>query len=204
MFDNSYNRKVCSDISDITKRMIAHENNVNSDGKHEHKITTRLEGMALRKKNVKGGSGFAAATLGDHGFKADATLGAGTTAGAVETGCGVTAAGMSAAGVTAGGKPRKPRAKKITGGDLSLLHFDELKGQPKLTAPAQKKITVRTSSGVEQSKPVTKQDMPSAFQGSGKPKRVANARNLLVRKVMAEHHLSLPMASKYIKEHSLS
>ena len=108
MFDNTYNRKVCSDISDITKRMIAHENNINGDGKHEHKITTRLEGMALRKKNVKGGSGFAAATVGDHGFKSDATLGAGMSAGAVETGC-----GMSAAGVTAGGKPRKPRVKKI-------------------------------------------------------------------------------------------
>lgn len=183
--------------------MIAHENNINGDGKHEHKITTRLEGMALRKKNVKGGSGFAAATVGDHGFKSDATLGAGMSAGAVETGCGVTAGGMSAGGV----KPRKPRGearKKITGGDLSLLHFDELKGQPKLTAPVQKKITVRTSSEVEQSKPVTKQDMSSAFQGGGKPKRVANARNLLVKKVMAEYHLSLPMASKYIKEHGLS
>jgi hypothetical protein len=187
MFDNPYNREVCNAISDITKKMINHENHVNSDGRNEHKITTRLEGMALRKKNIHGGSGYAAATVGDHGFKEDATLGA-------------KGAGMSAAGVSAGRKPRKK-----TGGDLSLLHYDELKGQPKLTAPANKKVTVRTSSGVEQTQPTTKADTPAAFAGGSRSKsRQPNARNLLVRKVMAEHHLSLPMASKYIKEHSLN
>jgi hypothetical protein len=198
MYDNAYNRGVCNAISDITKKMINHENHVNSDGRNEHKITTRLEGMALRKKNIHGGAGYAAATLGDHGFKEDATLGAG-----------MSAAGMSAAGVSAAGKAvgcgvtagRKPRKK--TGGDLSLLHYDELKGQPKLTAPANKKTTVRTSSGVEQTRPTTKADMPAAFTGGSKS-RQPNARNILVRKVMAEHHLSLPMASKYIKEHNLN
>ena len=38
---------------------------------------------------------------------------------------------------------KKPRAKKtaggVTGGDLSMLHYKELKGQPALTAPAEKR-----------------------------------------------------------------
>ena len=195
MYDNAYNRNVCNAISDITKKMINHENHVNSDGKNEHKITTRLEGMALREKNIHGGTGYAAATLGDHGFKEDATLGAGVSA------AGVSAGKAVGCGVTAGRKPRAPRKK--TGGDLSLLHYDELKGQPKVTAPANKKVTVRTSSGVEQTRPTTKADMPAAFTGGNKS-RPPNARNILVKKVMAEHHLSLPMASKYIKEHKVT
>ena len=41
--------------------------------------------------------------------------------------------------------------------------------------------------------------MPRAV-GSG---RSPNSRNHLVREVMAKHKLSLPAASKYIKEHGL-
>jgi hypothetical protein len=63
---------------------------------------------------------------------------------------------------------------------------------------------VRTSSGVEQTKPVTKADMPAAFAGGDKPKRAVNLRNILVKKIMAEHNLNMPMASKYVKEHNLT
>ena len=41
---------------------------------------------------------------------------------------------------------KKPQAKKtttgITGGDLCLLRYKELKGQPALTAPAENKETI--------------------------------------------------------------
>jgi len=110
MYDNPYNREVCNAISDITKKMINHENHVNSDGRNEHKITTRLEGMALRKKNIHGGTGYAAATLGDHGFKEDATLGAGACS---ERAAGMSAAGMSAAGVSAAGKHQAAAGKAV-------------------------------------------------------------------------------------------
>jgi hypothetical protein len=33
--------------------------------------------------------------------------------------------------------------------------------------------------------------------------RAPSARNLIVKKVMAQHGLSLPQASKYVKEHNL-
>ena len=123
MYDNAYNRKICSKISEMTKTMINHENAENKGG-NQHKITTRLEGMAMRKKNVEGGSGYAAATLGDHGYQEDATIGAGRgrppTAKKVATvsenegsgvpiGGGVSAAGVSAAGVSAAGRRKKVR-----------------------------------------------------------------------------------------------
>ena len=68
MYDNAYNRKICSKISEMAKTMINHENAENNGGNPLHKMTTRLEGMAMRKKNVEGGSGYATATLGDHGY----------------------------------------------------------------------------------------------------------------------------------------
>ena len=74
MYDNAYNRSVAGKISEMTKRMIAHQDGMNNEADHEHKITTRLEGMALRKKDVHGGSGYAAATVGDHGYHEDSTI----------------------------------------------------------------------------------------------------------------------------------
>ena len=45
----------------MTKTMIHHEHAENNKGNPQHKITTRLEGMTMRKKNVQGGDGYAAA-----------------------------------------------------------------------------------------------------------------------------------------------
>ena len=94
----------------------------------------------------------------------------------------------------------------MTGGDLSLLHYNELKGQPAFTAPANAKRTVSTvePSARPVSKLSTHADMPAAYVAGAAPKaRKPSARNELVRKVMKEHSLSLPAASKYVKEHNL-
>ena len=170
MYDNEYNRGVRVKLSQLNRKVINDENRISNSNEDEHKITTRLEGMCLRKKNVHGGSGYAAATLDDRGYQEDSTHGAGVSA------AGVSAAGISGAGVAIGSGSRsrkkktgegimdtigdvihtvapfaplllaagkKPRAKTtaagITGGDLSLLHYKELKGQPALTAPAEQK-----------------------------------------------------------------
>jgi hypothetical protein len=158
MYDNDYNRGVAGKISEMTKRMILRQDNQNHEADREHKITTRLEGMAMRNKDVHGGSGYAAATVGDHGYKEDSTVGAGRKRGkAAEQGYGMSAAGISAggvqigsgkegvvctpmqsgAGVSAAGVSAAGRRRKnvVCGGDLSLLHYDELKGQPAFTAP---------------------------------------------------------------------
>ena len=102
----------------------------------------------------------------------------------------------------------KPRAKKkaggITGGDLSLLRYKELKGQPALTAPAESKETIPSNAVSRQVRRTTKADMPASYIAGAKPTtRKPNARNELVKKVMKEHGLSLPNASKFVKDHGL-
>ena len=112
--------------------------------------------------------------------------------------------GVSAAGVSAAGR-RKKNGAGVTGGDLSLLHYNELKGQPAFTAPANAKRTVSTvePSARPVSKLSTHDDMQAAYVAGARHTRKPNARNDLVRKVMREHSLSLPAASKYVKEHNL-
>ena len=78
--------------------MINHENQTTNTSPEGHKITSRLESMCIRNKNCHGGSGYAMATLGDHGVAEDQMEGV--------AGSGVSAAGISAAGVSAVGKRR--------------------------------------------------------------------------------------------------
>ena len=99
MYDNEYNRGVRIKLSQLNRKVIDHENSISNSTEGEHKITTRLEGMCMRKNNVHGGSGYAAATLADRGYREDSTHGAGVSA----AGAGISAAGMSAAGVSAAG-----------------------------------------------------------------------------------------------------
>ena len=101
----------------------------------------------------------------------------------------------------AAGKKTRSR-KKVEGGQLGLAALENLHGQPLPTAPANAKETMRAE-GRPARKLTTKADMPGAYIAGAKPKRAPNARNELVKKVMKEHGLSLPSASKYIKEHNL-
>ena len=82
--------------------------------------------------------------------------------------------GLSAAGVSAGG---------ISGGALlSLRDLDSMEGQPPDAIQAKETLKAEGMSG-----------------GKGRSKR-----NEIVREVMKKHGLSLPAASKYVKEHNLS
>ena len=83
MYDNAYNRSVCNRPSQLNRTVIDRENKISHDNEGERKITTRLEGMCMRKKSVQGGSGYAAATLDDRGYKEDSTAGAGMSAAGV-------------------------------------------------------------------------------------------------------------------------
>jgi hypothetical protein len=48
MYDNAYNRDISHKINNITQQMINHENFLTNTDTHDHKITTRLEGMCIR------------------------------------------------------------------------------------------------------------------------------------------------------------
>ena len=84
-----------------------------------------------------------------------------------------------------------------------MLRYDQLKGQPPLTAPAEKKVTIPANAASRQKQLTTKADMPASYIAGAKPARKPKTRNDLVKQVMKEHGLSLPNASKYVKEHNL-
>ena len=122
-----------------------------------------MESSALRHPEVHGGSGFAASTVADLGFKP--TLGA-TSSDAkprrvrkktIEVGDGISAAGVSTRGVSTGGvsasgvsagDAKRTRHKKgggVSGGALlSLRDLDKMHGQPERDRRA--KITVKAES----------------------------------------------------------
>ena len=100
-YNNEYNQHIAQEMGSIYNNHVAYEQLTN-DNVHPNDITSQVEGMALRDDHVKGGSGYAAATLHDLGY--ELTDG---TAGVPEVrqrrmGSGMSAGGMSA-GVYSGG-----------------------------------------------------------------------------------------------------
>ena len=55
MYDNEYNRGVCTKLGQLNRKVIADENRMSNSNEGEHKITTRLEGLCMRRKGSMGG-----------------------------------------------------------------------------------------------------------------------------------------------------
>ena len=118
-YNNEYNQHIAQQMYDIYKNHIAYER-ITNDNVHPNDITSQVEGMALRDDHVKGGSGYAAATLHDLGYELtngaagvpevkQHRVGSGMSAG------GISAGGYSGGGHSGGGKKKTPseRAKVI-------------------------------------------------------------------------------------------
>lgn len=153
-YNNDYNQHIAREMDSIYNNHVAYERLTN-DNVHPNDITSQVEGMALRDDHVKGGSGYAAATLHDLGY--ELTDG---TAGVPEVrqrrmGSGMSAGGMSAGGYSGGnkGKGKSERAQVVArvmkehhlnlaqaskyvkehglykrGGLLSMANLDDMKG----------------------------------------------------------------------------
>ena len=104
---------------------------------------------------------------------------------------GLAAAGVSGGGTTAAGKPKRSRKKKgegVSGGALlTLKDLGAMHGQPEPTIQA--KVAVKAEG--------------RGTVGSGVSGGARGKRNAIVKEVMKKHGLSLPAASKYVKEHKL-
>ena len=153
-----------------------------------------------------GGSGYAAVTVADLGY--EPTMGA-TVRGKVkrrkvrieveegQSAAGVSAAGVSAAGASAGGvsagakkRTRRKKGEGASGGALlSLTDLDKMHGQPPVTVRS--KATVKAEG--------SDKAVGSGVSGGGG----RSQRTCTVREAMQKHGLSLPRASKYVKEHNL-
>lgn len=225
-YNNQYNSNVAQIVRGYSQKHINRENAVN-DFSTSYEIPSMVEASVLRNPEVHGGSGFGAATVQDLGF--EPTLGATSGEGVpkrvrkkmIEVGEGLSAAGVSAAGVSAAGKPkrapkknlqvpvpeaietvaegvsagskpkrtRKKKGDGVSGGALlSLKDLGAMHGQPEPTIQA--KFTVKAE-GADRT-------VGEGMSGGLRRKRIE-----IVKEVMKKHKLSLPAASKYVKEHKL-
>ena len=225
-YNNQYNSNVAQVVRGYSQKHINRENAVN-DFSTSYEIPSMVEASVLKNPEVHGGSGFGAATVQDFGF--EPTLGATSGDGVpkrvrkkmIEVGEGLSAAGVSAAGVSAGAKPkrapkknlqvpvpeaietvaegvsagskpkrtRKKKGDGVSGGALlSLKDMGAMHGQPEPTIQA--KVTVKAEG--------TDRTVGEGMSGGLRRKRIE-----IVKEVMKKHKLSLPAASKYVKEHKL-
>ena len=225
-YNNQYNSNVAQVVRGYSQKHINRENAVN-DFSTSYEIPSMVEASVLKNPEVHGGNGFGAATVQDLGF--EPTLGATSGEGVpkrvrkkmIEVGEGLSAAGVSAAGVSAGAKPkrapkknlqvpvpeaietvaegvsagskpkrtRKKKGEGVSGGALlSLKDLGAMHGQPEPTIQA--KFTVKAE-GADRT-------VGEGMSGGLRRKRIE-----IVKEVMKKHKLSLPAASKYVKEHKL-
>ena len=222
-YNNQYNNNVAQVVRSYSQKHINRENAVN-DFSTSYEIPSMVEASVLKNPEVHGGSGFGAATVQDLGF--EPTLGATSGDGVpkrvrkkmIEVGEGLSAAGVSAAGVSAGAKPkrtpkknlqvpvpeaietaaeggskpkrvRKKKGEGVSGGALlSLKDLGAMHGQPEPTTRA--KVTVKAEGA-------------NRKVGEGMSGGLRRRRIEIVKEVMKKHKLSLPAASKYVKEHKL-
>ena len=210
-YKNQYNNQVAQQVRSLSQNHVNREKDIN-DFATNYEIPSQVESAVLRYPEVHGGSGFAASTVGDMGF--EPTLGATSNDAkprrarkkTIEVGEGLSAAGVSAAGVSAGGvsaggvsagatkRTRRKKGEGASGGALlSLRDLDKMHGQPE--PGRREKITVKAEGGPDRA---VGGGVSAAGAGSSR-----NRRNTIVRDVMKKHGLSLPAASKYVKEHNL-
>ena len=208
--NNEYNRMIAAKVRQIDRNHVQRINQISETNNHD--ITSPLEGMTLRNDQIHGGSGFASATVADLGFE--------PTEGATHTATG---------GGVSGGKRARAKAKSgagISGGALLTDKDASAILRPQPPPGIEARITLQAS-------PHKDQPIPQASNGptlvgplagagvsgggtsgggvsgggtsgggvsSGKR---SSARNDLVRQIMKEKGMSLPQASKYIKENNL-
>ena len=155
-YKSKYNKEIAEQVRFLSQNHVNREKEIN-DFSTSYEIPSQVESAVMRHPEVHGGSGFAAATVGDMGF--EPTLGA-TSADAkpvrrrkvrIEVGEGLSAAGVSAAGVSAAGvsatrastggvsagaakRTRRKKGEGASGGALlSLEDLGKMHGQPPAT-----------------------------------------------------------------------
>ena len=103
---------------------------------------------------------------------------------------------MKGSGIRKPTKNGRGRPRNMQGGnffdDIGRSVFPIGKEIGKELYPVAKEVAV----------PIAKEALTSYMKGSGI--RKPTKRNLMVKELMLKHHMSLPEASKYIKEHNLA
>ena len=207
-YKNECNKEIAQQVRSFSQDHVNREKEIN-DFATQYEIPSQMESSVLRHPEVHGGSGFAASTFADLGFeptmgvtsadvkptrrrKVKIEVGEGLSVAGVSVG-GVSAGGVSAGGVSAGAakRTRHKKGEGVSGGALlTLRDLDKMHGQPPDQMRA--KVTVKAEGEPDRA-------VGSGVSGGGNRTK----RNTIVRDDMKKHGLSLPAASKYVKEHNL-
>lgn len=225
-YNNAYNQNIAHQVRNIDQNNVNRINAISETNSYD--VVSPMEHTTLHNPNITGGSGFAAATVQDLGYQP--TMGATQKGGGrrSKSSRSLEAKGTMEGGVaTNGGQPppvpavaevvkiAKERAKKIKappnqtenlagGALLTLQDLDKMHGQP--PEGRRKYRSPQAGVGEVRGTPPPQLGGGSAnppIQGGAAVTRGANPRNNLIREVMSKHKLTLPAASKYIKEHGL-
>ena len=202
---NAYNMQIAQQLRNIDQN---HINRIQAISEtNEFDVRSPLEATALVNDNIHGGSGYSAATVMDMGF--EPTAGATPSGGKIRrkrattnlAGSGTSGGGVSGGGTSGGG---------VSGGALLTLNdMYKMQGQP---PPGRRKKVAPTASPHKDQPipqpatgPILNGAMGAGVSGGGVSGggRGSSARNQLVRQIMKEKGLSLPQASKHIKENNL-
>jgi hypothetical protein len=194
MYKNKYNQNNNKKVQNILQNHITHENRLNDDEEKNghYEIPSQLEYQTFIHEDVHGGSGAQAATLKDMGFEPMVSEVTGEPVPRKKR------VSKKGGGMSAGVGPMVLGAKAdehITGGALlSLKDLYTMKGDDDVPNMGVKK-TVRAKKFDH-----PEQD-PNSMTGGGMSGGATSRskRNDIVRKVMQERGLSLPLASKYVK-----
>ncbi len=193
-YNNTLGRSVSRAVTNLNQRAINHENNIDEeDDHHKNDVTSQLEFVVDQNPDVYGGQGHNVNTMFDLGFEPVNS---------------------------ANGKPivrkRKVKGGGASGGALqSAVSAEYMHGDPPETT--QSKVTVKArkfdyegsgmSAGGMSAGGASAGGMSAggASAGSiiGGKQASLSKRNAIVKKIMLEHKISLPEASKYVKTHGL-
>ena len=200
-YANAYNKAVATRVQQINQRHINTENAINDDAPPNDPVTSQVEAMSLRHPDIVGGSGYAAATVGDLGY--EPTMGAEGSAkpkrASKKKGEGIAAAGMGA-GLAAAGLAAAGAADTKEGGALlTLQDIDKMHGQP----PLQVSGTIAVQAKAHNAALMLAEKPTDAISGGALGSGARKKRNDLVKEIMKSKGLSLPEASKHIKANNL-
>ena len=206
VYDNEHNRMIAAKVRQIERNRIQRINQISETNYHD--ITSPFEGMTLRNDQIHDRSGFASATVG-------ATHTA--TGGGISGGKRARAKAKSGAGISGGAlltdkdasailRPQPPPGMEARITLQASPHKDQPIPQasngPTLVGPlAGAGVSGGGTSGGGVSGGGTSGGGVSGGGVSGGKR--SSARNDLVRQIMKEKGMSLPQASKYIKENNL-
>jgi hypothetical protein len=102
-------------------------------------------------------------------------------------------------------KPKRGRPRKTHGGNFFDDAFKGIKNVGKTVYPIAKDIGRELLPIAKDiAVPLAKDAITTYMKGSGVSKRQPTKRNIMIKQLMQKYNMSLPEASKYIKDHNLA